>query len=82
MMSPTLSIEQKAPASIRLHNGQTFQPTSNESESLEHIPIIDIAGVFSDDVQARKGVAETIRKAAHKIGFFYIINHVSSHLHT
>ena len=76
-MSATIAIEQPPSTAIRLHNGQVFQPTSNDSEALDQIPIIDIAGIYSDRLEDRQAVAEQIRKASHEIGFFYIINHVS-----
>ncbi|KAI1169571.1 2OG-Fe(II) oxygenase [Nemania sp. FL0916] len=39
------------------------------------IPIIDVSGIFSDSLAARKTVASQIRDAATNNGFFYIKNH-------
>ncbi|KIW96779.1 uncharacterized protein Z519_02170 [Cladophialophora bantiana CBS 173.52] len=39
------------------------------------IPIIDIGGIFSDDLQVRKAVAVKLLDACTRIGFFYIKNH-------
>ena len=40
-----------------------------------NIPVIDFAGAFSDDLEARNDVASQIRKAARDTGFFYIAGH-------
>lgn len=39
------------------------------------IPVIDISGMFSASLEARKAVADNIYTAATTIGFFYICNH-------
>jgi isopenicillin N synthase-like dioxygenase len=41
----------------------------------ESIPIVDLAGSFSDDAAERRGVAWEIHKACRNTGFFYIANH-------
>jgi len=41
----------------------------------EVIPLIDIAGLYSEDLAARKAVATEIHKAARYTGFFYIAGH-------
>lgn len=41
----------------------------------ERIPVIDLAGSFSADPAARKGVAWEIHKACRETGFFYVANH-------
>jgi len=72
-------VETKAQATvktIKLHNGQTFSYNSNVSIELEEIAVIDVSGMFSDRLVHRKVVAEKIREASQKIGFFYVINHV------
>lgn len=76
-MSITTTTEESPARTVRLANGQTFQFTSNKSEALDQIPIIDITGMYSEKLEERQAVAEKIRKASHEIGFFYIINHVS-----
>src|SRR5580693_8794526 len=41
----------------------------------ENIPIIDIGGSFSSDLEKRRAVAWEIHRAARDTGFFYIKNH-------
>lgn len=41
----------------------------------EEIPIIDLDGIFKDDLEARKAVAREMLSAAENSGFFYIKNH-------
>jgi len=41
----------------------------------EHIPMVDFAGAFSADPEARKAVAWEVHKAARDTGFFYLIGH-------
>lgn len=55
---------------------------SKETDSLKakrvafsSIPIIDFSGAYSADLNARKAVADKIRKASIEVGFFYIHNH-------
>ncbi|KAK5175301.1 uncharacterized protein LTR77_000439 [Saxophila tyrrhenica] len=71
----TTSVNEPATTSVLLQNGKTFQYTSNEPTSLEQIPVIDIACIYSDKLEDRKAVAEEVRRASHDIGFFYIVNH-------
>lgn len=62
---------------LQLQNGEAVACLSNESHEPDEIPIIDVAGMFSENLEDRKAVAEKIREACHRIGFFYVINHVS-----
>jgi isopenicillin N synthase-like dioxygenase len=39
------------------------------------IPVIDIAGLYSDDPAARQAVAAKIGAACDDLGFFYVVNH-------
>jgi len=39
------------------------------------IPIIDIQGLQSEQLETRKKVAAEIQRASHEVGFFYIKNH-------
>jgi hypothetical protein len=61
---------------ITLQNGQTLEVKSDNGKSLESLPVIDVSGMYSTNIEDRKAVAEQIRAAAHEIGFFYAINHV------
>ncbi|MCJ1300641.1 hypothetical protein MMC08_003438 [Hypocenomyce scalaris] len=63
------------PITIRLQNGQILEIESNESTEAESIPIIDVARIYSEKLEDRQAVAEEIREACHRIGFFYVINH-------
>lgn len=61
---------------ITLQNGQVFQVKSDTGKPLDSLPIIDVSGIYSENFEDRKAVAEQVRTAAHEIGFFYVINHV------
>ncbi len=67
----------EAPRTITLQNGMTYVSRSNVSKELEQVPIIDVAGIYSSKLEDRQAVADQIRDAATKIGFFYAVNHVS-----
>ena len=72
----TLTENDKPALSLTLGNGNKIYYHSDEAVDIEgEIPIIDIAGIYSDNIDDRKAVAEQIREAAHRIGFFYIVNH-------
>ncbi|KAH8810821.1 hypothetical protein F5884DRAFT_260881 [Xylogone sp. PMI_703] len=43
--------------------------------TFQSIPIVDIAGSYSDDLETRLKVANNIRDACQQVGFFYIKNH-------
>lgn len=83
-MSQTESMAQPpAPGqrTITLHNGQVVTFSSDEPTTMETIPIIDAARIWSDRLEDRESVAEEIREASRQIGFFYLINHVSNQAH-
>lgn len=63
------------PLSLTLGNGQKIRFHSDASIEADEIPIIDIGGIFTDDLETRKAVAKKVREACHRIGFFYIVNH-------
>lgn len=65
---------------VRLDNGtveevETTQADDVIEEDFDRIPIIDVGGMFSEDVQERKKVGLLIREAAEKVGFMYFKNH-------
>ena len=39
------------------------------------VPIIDVAGMFSNELSDRQAVADQVHKACTGLGFFYVINH-------
>jgi hypothetical protein len=67
----------QTPGKVTLMNGTSFTYNSNVSTTLEKIPIIDAARIWSDKLEDRKAVAEEVRAASREIGFFYLVNHVS-----
>lgn len=76
-MSTTTTLETPPqPAlNLTLGNGQKIYFHSDDSIEADEIPVIDIRGIFSDKLEDRKAVAAQVREAAHRIGFFYIVNH-------
>jgi len=44
-------------------------------KTFESIPIIDVSGLFSYDLEKRKAVARKISTACREVGFFYAENH-------
>jgi hypothetical protein len=69
--------EQPNVSTITLQNRQTFDVKSYAGKKLDSLPVIDVSGIYSEDFEKRKAVAEQIRAAAHETGFFYAINHVT-----
>ncbi|MDX2307170.1 MAG: 2-oxoglutarate and iron-dependent oxygenase domain-containing protein [Hyphomicrobium sp.] len=43
--------------------------------SFKSLPVIDISGLYADDVATRKAVADAIGLAARDSGFFYVVGH-------
>jgi hypothetical protein len=74
-MSSTRTTEVK-PHTLTLTNGNTFTFESNASSASEQIPTIDISRMHSEQLADRQALAEEIRRAAHDVGFFSIVNHV------
>ena len=60
---------------IRLTNGTSFTISSNTAKESHLVPTIDVRRMYSEDVVERQAVAEEIRRAAHDIGFFLVVNH-------
>ena len=48
---------------------------SSEQGDFSSVPVIDLAGMFSPDLEDRKAVASQVRAASHTVGFFYAKNH-------
>ncbi|KAF1964783.1 Clavaminate synthase-like protein [Bimuria novae-zelandiae CBS 107.79] len=48
---------------------------TDAKETFESIPVIDVSGIFSPDLEDRKKVATQIGKACREVGFFYAQNH-------
>lgn len=44
-------------------------------ETFETIPVVDVSGLFSQNIGKRKSVAAQIGKACREVGFFYAQNH-------
>jgi hypothetical protein len=79
-MSQTATLEASdGPRTVTLMNGSTFSFKSNISTTLDKIPVIDAARIWSESLEDRTAVAEEIREASRNIGFFYLVNHVRSH---
>ncbi|PVI04112.1 putative isopenicillin N synthetase [Periconia macrospinosa] len=76
-MTTTTTAETAPPPSLHLtlQNGQKVHYYSDTSIEADEIPVIDISRIFSNNIADRQAVAEEIREAAHRIGFFYITNH-------
>lgn len=49
--------------------------SSDSKQPFDHIPLINISGLYSDDPLIRKKVADELGHAAHHVGFFYITGH-------
>lgn len=54
---------------------RSVKTTPPRNATREEIPVIDVNGIFSKDIEDRKAVAAQIRQAATTIGFFYMKNH-------
>jgi hypothetical protein len=76
-MSQTATTTKEMPRIVTLDTGAQYRVNSNQATTLEKIPVIDIARIFSDKLEDRQAVAEEVRDAAKNIGFFYVVNHVS-----
>jgi len=77
MPSTTTVLEQPAHSTISLPSGQTVRIRSETALAVDEIPIIDFSAIWSDDIEAKKAIAEQVRQASHRIGFFYCQHPVS-----
>ncbi|KAI9367375.1 hypothetical protein BJX61DRAFT_311201 [Aspergillus egyptiacus] len=78
MSRTTTTVDVNHPQSLKtvtLMNGKTFSFKSNSSTTLEKIPVINAARIWSESLDDRKAVAEEVRQASRNIGFFYLVNH-------
>jgi isopenicillin N synthase-like dioxygenase len=48
---------------------------ADAKETFERIPVVDVSGLFSSNIEERKNVAQQIGKACREVGFFYAQNH-------
>jgi len=44
-------------------------------KTITEIPVIDLSGMFSDDIAARRAVGAQIHRACRETGFFYVTGH-------
>lgn len=71
MSATTVQLEAPKPTTLKLPSGQTVTVKSETSTEADEIPIINISAIWGDDAEAKKAIAEQIREASHRIGFFY-----------
>jgi hypothetical protein len=63
---------------LRTAYGRVFRDVLNTPPrncTAEEIPIIDLARLYSSNIEDRKALAKEIRNASTNTGFFYIKNH-------
>src|ERR1700753_1624233 len=41
----------------------------------DRLPVVDISGLYSDDLQVRQATAQVLDRAARDAGFFYVTGH-------
>ncbi|KAB8274933.1 hypothetical protein BDV30DRAFT_208521 [Aspergillus minisclerotigenes] len=51
------------------------QPVGSIVGDFDSIPVIDVSGIYSDELSDREAVAEKIRDACMRVGFFYVEGH-------
>lgn len=44
------------------------------TKTFDSIPTVDVANIFSEDIEQRKAIAKELKKACEEVGFFYAIN--------
>lgn len=47
---------------------------SQKKETFDSIPTVDVANIFSPNIEVRQGIAKEIAEACEKVGFFYAVN--------
>ncbi|KAG7887665.1 hypothetical protein KL936_004362 [Ogataea polymorpha] len=61
---------------LRLANGIEVRENNDFSvDDFDHIPILDISRMWSDDFEERKSLSTELREVCSKVGFFYAKNH-------
>lgn len=51
------------------------QTSHQETGAFQSIPLVNVSGLFSDNLDERKKVAEEMGKAAREVGFLYVTGH-------
>lgn len=51
------------------------KPSNEGTAAGPTVPVVDCAGVFSDDLSHRQSVADSVRDALHSCGTLYAANH-------
>lgn len=52
---------------------------SDAKETFNSIPTVDVANIFSPDLEVRRAIAKEVGKACEEVGFFYATNPPVSH---
>ncbi|KAI1370067.1 hypothetical protein F4677DRAFT_451767 [Hypoxylon crocopeplum] len=47
---------------------------SNAKKTFDSIPTIDVADIYSSDIEVRRAIAKEVAKACEEVGFFYAVN--------
>lgn len=81
LMATTTLTDTPKHATLRLPSGQTATVKCETPLDVDEIPIIDISGIWSDDLDIKHAIAEQVREASHRIGFFYAQHHASHRNH-
>ena len=43
-------------------------------KTFDSIPTVDVANIFSPDLEVRRAIAQNVAKACEEVGFFYAVN--------
>ncbi len=57
------------------HNKREILRGDKAVKTFEEIPIVDVGGIFSQDINERKRVADEVAEICKTVGFMYIKNH-------
>jgi isopenicillin N synthase-like dioxygenase len=55
--------------------GTTEKSENTIAGDFDTLPVLDVSGMFSSDIEERKKFAAKLRDACMRVGFFYIENH-------